>query len=74
MIEGCVVTLSVSTASSSVDIVEHDVWNLLMELLFHVQIGGIFKIFVDEIDLARIALSCHFALDLLCYKGVHDSA
>ena len=58
-------TSSVSTASSSVDIVEHNVWNPLMVLLFHVHIGGIFEIFVDEIDLARIALSCHFALDLL---------
>ena len=36
-----------------------------MELLFHVQVGGIFVLFVDEIDLARIALSCHFVLDLL---------
>ena len=47
----------------------------MMEPLFHVQIGGAFEPFVDEIDLARIALSCHFALDLLCYKeGAHDSA
>ena len=46
-----------------------------MELLFHVQIGGIFVLFVDEIDLARIALSCHFALDLLCDKaGAYVSA
>ena len=28
-----------------------------------------------EIDLAQLALSCHFALDLLCYKeGDHDFA
>ena len=47
----------------------------MMELLFHVQIGGIFELFVEESDLARIALSCHFALDLLCDKaGSHDSA
>ena len=46
-----------------------------MELLFRIQVGGIFVLFVDEIDLARIALSCHFALDLLCDKaGTHDSA
>ena len=46
-----------------------------MELSFHVQIGGIFELFVDEIDLDRIALSCHFAIDLLCYEeGAHDSA
>ena len=53
----------------------HNMWNPMMELLFQVQIGGTFEPFVDEIDLARIALSCHFALDLLCYKeGAHDSA
>ena len=47
----------------------------MMELLFHVQIGGIFELFVEEIDLTRIELSCHFALDLLCDKsGTHDSA
>ena len=66
---------SVSAASDSVDFVAHNIWNPMMELLFHVQIGGIFEIFVEEIDLARVALSCHFALDLLCDKaGTHDSA
>ena len=46
-----------------------------MELLFHVQMCGAFEPFVDDIDLARIALSCHFALYLLCGKEIiHDSA
>ena len=49
-------------------------WNPLKELLFHEQIGCIFEMFVDETDLARIALSRHFALDLLCDKGAHASA
>ena len=40
----------------------------MMELPFHEQISGAFEPFVDEIDLARIALSCHFALDFLCFK------
>ena len=62
-----------STASSSDGIFARNIWNPITELLFHVQIGGIFVLFVDEIDLARIALSCHFALDLLCDKtGSHD--
>ena len=56
----------VSTASISDEILAHDIWNPLIELFFHVQICGIFEPFVDEIELARIALSCHFALDLLC--------
>ena len=37
-----------------------------MELPFHVQIGSIFETFVEESDLARVALSCHLALDLQC--------
>ena len=48
-------------------------WNPLIELLFHERICGAFEPFGDETDLARIALSCHFALDLLCdKKGAHD--
>ena len=50
-------------------------WNPLVELLCNVQIGGILEPFVDEIELERIALSCHFALDVLCdMKGAHASA
>ena len=50
-------------------------WNPLLDLLFLEQVSGIFRILVVEIDLARIALSCHFALDLLCCKeGAYDSA
>ena len=53
----------------------HNMWIPLMELLFHGQISGVFVLLVDEIDLANIALSCDFALDLLCYKeGAHSSA
>ena len=29
--------------------------------------NGIFASYLVEIDMAKIALSCHFALDLLCY-------
>ena len=66
---------SVSTVPCFDDVFFHYTWNPLLELLFHKQVSGIFKPFVDEIDLAKIALSCHFALDVLCYKEVgHDSA
>ena len=58
-------TSCVSTISSSVKSFARNMWNPLMELLFHEQISGAFEPFVDEIDLARIALPCHFALDLL---------
>ena len=51
-----------STSSSSDENFAHNIRNSFLELLFHVQIGGTFEPFVDETDLARIALSYHFAL------------
>ena len=41
---------------------------LSWKCFFLVQANGIFASNLVEIDLAKIALSCHFALDLLCYK------
>ena len=66
---------SASTVPSIDDYLEHNMWNPLLELFFLVQASGIFASYLVEIDLAMIALSCHFALDLLCYKeGVYQSA
>ena len=66
---------SASTAPSLDDDFEHNIWNPLLNLLFLEQVSGIFVSFIAEIDLAKIALSCHFALDVLCYKeDVFDSA
>ena len=65
---------SVSTVPSSDDFFAHHMWNPLLELLFHEQVSGTFEPLVDEMDLARIALSCHFVLDLLCYKDAYASA
>ena len=66
---------SASTAPSLDDYFEHNMWNPLLDLLFLEQVCGIFASHLMEIDLAKIALSCHFALDLLCYKeGAYDSA
>ena len=64
---------SASTASNIDDYSEHNMWNPLLELLFLEQFSDIFAYFVVEIDLAKIALSCHFALDILCHKeGAYD--
>ena len=41
-------TSCVSTASSFDERLAHNMWNPMMELLFHAQIGGIFEMFVDE--------------------------
>ena len=66
---------SVSTVSSFGEYFAHSMWNPLLELLFLEQTSGVIVLYVKEIGLAYIALSCHFALDLLWYKeGVHDSA
>ena len=43
-------------------------WNPLLELLFLEQANGFVASYLVEIDVATTALSCHFALDLLCYK------
>ena len=62
---------SVSAVPSFKDDFTHNMWNLLLELLF---LSGIFEPFVDEIDLAKIA-SCHFALAPLCPKeSAYDTA
>ena len=65
---------SLSSSASSVpsfdDNFAHNMWNPLLELLFHEQVSGTFEPFVDEFDQARIALSCHFALDFFCHEEV----
>ena len=66
---------SASTVPSFDDFFAHNMWNPLLEFLFLEQDNGIFASFVVEIDQAKIALSCHFALDLLCYEeGAYYSA
>ena len=61
-------TSSVSTASSFGEYFAHNMWNPLLEVLFLEETSGVIVLRVEEIELAKIALSCHFALDLLCYK------
>ena len=66
---------SASTIPSCDDYFAHNMWDPLLELLFLEQVSGTFASFVVEVDLAKIALSCHFAIDLLCYKEfAYDSA
>ena len=67
-------TSSVFTASRFGEYFAHNMRNPLLELLFLEQTSDVIVLFVEEIDLAKNALSCHFALDLLCYKegGLDD--
>ena len=58
---------SASSVSSIDDYYEHKVWNSELEMLFLEQATGIFDSFLVDLDLAKIAFSCH-SLDLFCYK------
>ena len=60
---------SVSTSSSCYDENEQNMWNPLLELFCHVQVGLRMATLVDVVATARVALSCHFALDLLVDKS-----
>ena len=62
------ISSSASTASSIDDYFEHNMWNPLLELLFLEQANGSVASYLVEIDVAKIVISCHFALDLLCCK------
>ena len=57
------ISSSASTASSIDDTSEHNMWNPLLKLLFLKHVNGIVDSFLVDLDLAKIALSCHFALD-----------
>ena len=57
-----------SDGSSIDDYSEHNMWNPILELLFLKHVNGIVDPYLVDLDLAKIAFSCHFALDVLCYK------
>ena len=57
------------------DCSRHNMWNPFLELLFLEHVNDIVGSYLVDFDLAMIAFSCHFALDLLCYKEcspLHD--
>ena len=57
------------------DYFAHNMWNHLLDLLFLEQTSSVCVLYVEEVELAKIALSRNFAFDLLCYKeGAYDSA
>ena len=60
---------SLSTSSSCYDENEHNMWNPLLEVFCHVQVGLRMETQADDVATARVALSCHFALDSLCDKS-----
>ena len=61
-------TSSTLSSSESNEYHEHNMWNPILELLCHAHIGVCMEAYLDEVDMGRIALSCHFTLDVLCDK------
>ena len=61
-------TSSTLSSSKSNEYHEHNIWNPMLELLCHIHISISMEALLCDEDMGRIALSCHFALDVLCDK------
>ena len=61
-------TASTFSSEESFEYFEHNVWNPMLSALCHFEIGTIMEAFLEEASIGRIALSCHFSLDVLCEK------
>ena len=47
---------------------EHNKWNPMLASLCHFEVGVVMEALLDDFDMGRIALACHFSLDVLCDK------
>ena len=43
-------------------------WNSMLDVLRHFEVGVVLGALLDEVAMGRIALACHFSPDLLCDK------
>ena len=59
-------TPSTFSSEESFEYFEHNVWNPMLSTLCHSEIGIMIETFLEEANMGRIALSCHFSLDVLC--------
>ena len=60
---------SLLTSVDSDEYDEHNMWNHMLCLSCYEYGCAVMESYLDEAVLKRIALSCHFALDLLCDKA-----
>ena len=62
-------TSSTFSSEESLEYHEHNVWNSLLDVLCHFEVGVVLGALLDGVVVERIvALTCHFSLDLLCDK------
>ena len=50
---------------------EINMWNPLLSAMADVVAGPVLDDMVSEVDMGRVALTCHFSLDVLCSE-VHQ--
>ena len=55
---------SLLTSQNSDEHSDHNMWNPVLGLFYHKMIGVCMKMTIDEVTAERIAVSCHFSLDL----------
>ena len=46
-------------------------WNPLLSAMADVIAGPVLDDMVSEVDMGRVALTCHFSLDVLCSEMLH---
>ena len=57
---------STFSSEDSFEYHEQDIWNPMLESLCHSEVRVVMEALLDEVDMGRIALSCHISLDVLC--------
>ena len=45
---------------------EHNKWNSVLELLYHEHVGAFMVVYLEDVVLGTIALTCHFAFNIFC--------
>ena len=63
------VTSSLFSSVESVEHHEYNVWNPMLEALCYFEVGVVLGALLDKVATGRIALACHFSLDVLCDKS-----
>ena len=61
-------TSSTFSSEESFEYHEYNVWNYMLDALCHFEVGVVLGALLDDAAMGRIALACHFSLDLLCDK------
>ena len=61
-------TSSTFSSEENLEYNEHNVCNSMLDALCHFEVGVVLGALLDDVAIWRIALACHYSLDLLCDK------